>query len=119
MICEVDTLSGWLNSQIEDRDWSLRETARRAGLSPSVVSDVLTEKIRASYDFCMGIAQALDVPPEDVLRRAGLLPKQQGYNPKAEELLGLFAHLGEMDQDELIALARLKLERLRKEQRGK
>ncbi len=64
----------WLRKEIKDRGWNYSELAHRAGVVSSTVSMVLSGRQRPGLAFCVGISQALDVPPEEALRRAGLLP---------------------------------------------
>jgi transcriptional regulator with XRE-family HTH domain len=64
----------WLGQQLEQRAWSSSELARRAGISQSSVSNVLTGKQVPGLEFCKGVAKALDMQPEEMLRLAGHLP---------------------------------------------
>lgn len=67
-------LTEWLDGERQARGWSLRELGRRAGVSHAQVSHVLSGSAIPGWDFCVGMARALGLPPEDVMRRAGLLP---------------------------------------------
>lgn len=69
-----DNFVPWLITELEDRDWSQRELARRADLSQTTVSLVIAQERLPSPEFCIAVAYALRIPPEDVLRRAGHLP---------------------------------------------
>ncbi len=115
----ADQLADWLSSRIREQGWSLREAARRSGLSPTLVSDVVAGRVSPGFDFCVAMARALDLPAEDLLRRAGLLPEPPGFSPLAGEILELFAKLSAEDQQELIEIARLKLARIRRGQRAR
>ena len=44
-------------------------------MGSSTVSMVITEQHGPSVDFCVGVAKALKIPPEQVLREAGILPE--------------------------------------------
>jgi transcriptional regulator with XRE-family HTH domain len=67
-------IGDWLGQQLQERGWSSSELARRAGVSQSSVSNVLTGKQIPGLEFCKGVAQALDVRTEELLQRAGHLP---------------------------------------------
>lgn len=69
-----DKLSTWIVREIEQRGWSHRELARRAGVSQTAVSGTLSGDRKAGADFCIKVAQALGEPPEKALRLAGILP---------------------------------------------
>lgn len=65
----------WLTSEINSRGWTNSELARRAGVRHSTISMLLSGHNKPGLDVCVGIAKAFKVSPEDVLRRAGLIPK--------------------------------------------
>lgn len=67
-------LTEWLNQQAEDRGWSYREMARRAGLSHSAISNVVSGVSLPGWDFCLGISRATGEDPIRIFRLAGLLP---------------------------------------------
>lgn len=69
-----NNLSAWLANELENRGWSARELARRAGVSHTPIAKALTGETRPSSDVCLGIARALGKQPEYVLRLAGHLP---------------------------------------------
>jgi transcriptional regulator with XRE-family HTH domain len=66
--------SDWLSGEVETRGWSFRELSRRAGVSSSAVSQVVTQTTFPGPSFCNGVARAFGLPPETVFRKAGLLP---------------------------------------------
>ena len=76
----------WVVEELKSRGWNNSELARRAGVGHSTISGILSYQRRPGLDFCIGVARAFKLPPEDVLRRAGLLPPAL---PKKDELLGL------------------------------
>ena len=59
----------WLSTQLKGRAWSQRELARRAGLSGTAVSTVLSRQRNPGWDFCLAIAEPLGEPPI-LLRKA-------------------------------------------------
>jgi len=67
-------LTQWLSEEVDRRGWSYREIARRGGLSSGAISNVMTGNASPGWDLCLGLARALDVAPEEVFRKAGLLP---------------------------------------------
>ncbi len=74
----MEKFVSWLKKKMQIRNIGNNELARRAGFSNSYVSDILTEKKEPTYNFCEGIAKALDQPLELVLRKARLLPPKSG-----------------------------------------
>lgn len=73
----------WLYAELETRGWSNSELARRVGVTASAMSRITNRQVQASYETCIGIAQALGYPPEQVLRKAGLLPPWPGKDDQS------------------------------------
>jgi transcriptional regulator with XRE-family HTH domain len=71
-------LSDWLMTHMQINNLGTRETARRAGISHPLISDIINGG-KASLETCTVLAELFNTPPEEVLRMAGLLP------PKAEK----------------------------------
>ena len=83
----------WLEGQLEERGWSSSELARRAGISQSSVSNVLTGKQVPGLEFCKGVAEALDVRTEELLQQAGHLPPMPAPVVEEREALRLLRGL--------------------------
>ena len=108
----MDDFVKWLNAQTERRSWSNNELGRRAGVSRSTISLVLTGQQSPTWEFCYRMAQALKEPPEKVFRLAGLLPPAPPErDPLIQELLEIARKLDAADRDELLAYARLRYQR--------
>lgn len=67
----------WLKEEIEARQWTQSEFAKQSGLAPSTVSMVLKLQKSPGTSFCKRAAAALNLPPSEVMRRAGHLPDTQ------------------------------------------
>lgn len=89
----MSELTTWLNQEVDQRGWSFNELARRADVSSGHVSLVMTERQKPGYEFCVKVANALDEPPENVLRLAGLLPPIPEPVAEEREMLNLFRQL--------------------------
>ena len=106
MVDSSDTLIEWINEQLEEQGWSMRELARRAELAPTTISEVIAGKAKPGLEFCKGVARAFHVAPEDVLRKAGLLPYITPTVRQNEELLHYFTQLPPDDRQRLITMTR-------------
>lgn len=94
MFIEVkNTFATWIINELDRRGWNQSELARRAGLSPTAVSDVLSSRRNPGLVFCDGIAQAFKMPSEDVYRIAGLLPGETDADPTLSKIQHLFSAL--------------------------
>jgi len=67
----------------------------------------------------VAIARALQIPPERVFRKAGLLPPKPDETPTLRELLYLASQLPDEDLDKLLTVARAFNEETRQERRRK
>jgi transcriptional regulator with XRE-family HTH domain len=99
----------WLNRELAERGWSDNQLARHAGISHSVISRARGGS-PPKWEACEALAQALQLPPELVFRKAGLLPPENDEIAGWEEWKHLLARLPEQDRYELLRIARLKLE---------
>jgi len=61
----------WVKKQLEERGMSLRELARKGKISHASASRILSGDQAVSRSFCVAIAQALGLPTDDVLAKAG------------------------------------------------
>jgi len=100
MVTELFT--EWINGEIRERGWSLRELARRSNLSSTAVINVMNQHRNAGSDFCKGLARALRISPEEVMRRAGILPPSPPHTMRLSEVLRLFASLPEERQETIL-----------------
>lgn len=99
---EMDTFSGWLLQELENRGWNQAELHRKSGLSKTIISDVISEKVTPGYEFCIAIGKALHIPPEIVMRLAGLLPPVPAKTEQHEKLLYMFEQLNAKDRQTIL-----------------
>ena len=69
--------SVWLKAELARRKWKPRELARRAELDDGIISRALSGARVPSTKSLERIADALDVPIEEVLRQVGILPPDE------------------------------------------
>jgi transcriptional regulator with XRE-family HTH domain len=100
-----DILVSWVNDEIAERGWSMRELARRGNISHSSVSLVLSGQRKATHEFCEAIATATGTPVTTVLRMAGLLPRYETRQELVDEILYYFDRMDSGKQRDLIAIA--------------
>lgn len=100
-------LSVWIQVELKERGWSQYELARRSGLSRSLISKTVANKIPASANFAVSIAHAFGVTPEKTLRLAGILPPlPESVDGLAAELVEIAQSLPTDKQEELLRFAR-------------
>lgn len=109
----------WLEEKIAERGLRPSDVAREGGVRPDVLSRILNRERNPGPDSLLGISKALDMQPEIVFRKAGLLPERAGIDPQRQEKIETLIHLIEQmkpeDQEEFIeqirALAGVKIKR--------
>jgi transcriptional regulator with XRE-family HTH domain len=103
----------WLTAEMRQRGWNNSELARQAHLVPSTVSMVLNGHNRPGLDFCVSIAQALQHPPETVLRRAGLLPPLPGpeEDMRLRDILEILQRLTPQEREAVLEYATWRLQK--------
>ena len=85
----MDDFVVWLNAEMKKRGWSLRQAARRVGVSYTAFADIADGQARPSADLCQRIALVFQISPEEVFCLAGLLP----LRPNEMLALGETVHL--------------------------
>jgi len=77
----MNTFMEWLDKQREKHRWTRAKLARMAGVSPTIIYLIARGKRVPGSLLCNGLAEALNLPREEVYRAAGLLPI---YHPKED-----------------------------------
>lgn len=109
----MDNLQTWMLREIEKRGWVHAELARRARVSPSHVSRVLSGEATPGLDLVVGLSRALGVSTDEICRMAGLLPPAvrdpgPAYhlgNNLEEQLARAFGRLEVADKELVISVA--------------
>ncbi len=103
-------LASFITQQIGDpkRDWSIRELARRAGLSSATIVDVLNSKRKPGLRFYLGISRALNVSVERLLALTGEIPPKLDLEEDlvVAELVEITRNLSPMFRESLLSIAR-------------
>jgi transcriptional regulator with XRE-family HTH domain len=100
----------WLDHELAERGWNDNQLANRAGISHSVISKARRGTM-PRWDACAAIASALNIPADLVFRQAGLLPPLADEEAVLIELRFLISQLPARDRNELMQIARLKVQR--------
>jgi transcriptional regulator with XRE-family HTH domain len=101
----------WLTQELDRRGWSHRELARQMETSQSFVSRIIKGENPAGINFCHRVAKVLDVPPEKLLRLAGILPGEPAVNeselgPVSREIMELIQGLPPEDRQQILDYVR-------------
>lgn len=92
----------WLKLELQARNWSMSELARRSKLSHATVSNIVNGKRGISDLSLRSIAKALNMPPEQIYRIGGILPKARDASEEEEELLFLYNQLNDKDRQTIL-----------------
>lgn len=107
-----DDLKAWISQEVEQRGWSYRELARRAGVSHTLISRTLSGDMAPSADFCIKVANTINESPEKLLRLAGILPTSPASDDSAfQEIMELVRSLPPEDQKEILEYVRFRYQR--------
>jgi transcriptional regulator with XRE-family HTH domain len=96
----------WFRRQLESREWSQAEFARRAGVSRNVVSQWANGARRPNTESAARIALALFIPLDEVLGAAGLRPLNAADPPHIARFVWMIRHL-RWDDDRIAGLTGL------------
>ena len=103
----------WLTYEMSSRELSQSDLARKAGISQTSISNVLSQKREPGPEFCIAIAKVFGISPESAFRKAGLLPPETSLKEPSEsyadpaELEAFRDILRQLDPDEIEELKRI------------
>lgn len=82
----MDNINNWLLKEMKSRNWSQAELARRAGVSRTAISDVLSGKRMMGKDLAQSVAEAFKIPVTEIYRVIGILPPEPSENPLIKQI---------------------------------
>jgi transcriptional regulator with XRE-family HTH domain len=95
-------LALWLNEQVSVRGWTLRQVARKSGLSHTTVVDIANgQRANPEIGTVTRLAKAFGADPVELCRVAGILPQRRLIGEGRADY-----DLGEDDDVRLIRLYR-------------
>ena len=102
----METFGDWLALELQHRGWTQAELSRRARIRPGSLSRIMNGLRNVGPDMAGAIARALGMPPEDVLRRAGLLPAVPEDTAETTEASRIIGRLPEATRRVVMAMLR-------------
>lgn len=115
IILTMESIRDYLNSELNKRNWKAADLARCSGLDTGLISNIMNGNRNMGTASATAIAKALHVPPEQVFRKAGLLPEIPKNDERTEELLFLYNSLPEREQENLISYVQIRVMMLDRE----
>ena len=95
----------WLTGEIRQSGLSYSEIARRGGITHGRISQVMSGELPGA-NFCLGIARGLNLPPEEVMRRAGILPSLPPEVAEEREVIRIVRELSRQLRQSALAMLR-------------
>lgn len=99
---KIMNMSEWLKAKLSETGITQAELSRRSGISQGHITKVLNGERGLGEQGIKGIAEAFKVPPEEVFRIAGLLPKVPLGTAKEEKLLFYFRQMNDDQQQDVL-----------------
>lgn len=90
-----------IDQEMKQRNLGVRQAAAVIGTShPTLGRALAGEKI--SFEFAVQLAPFLHIPPENVMRLAGLMPNIDDNKAEVKQLLYLFEQLDQKDRQTIL-----------------
>lgn len=104
-------LKAWIEEQLEQRSWSMREASIKAGLSEGRISQFLRDEGAPGIEACIKLGGLFNVPPTYVLFLAGYLERDpgRGIPPMTQKLLDTLEPLNDSPHYERMIRALLEV----------
>lgn len=103
-----EIFSDWLKKILKDKGWTQGELYRRSGVSRGALSNIISKRRDPSPETCNQIAEALNLPAEFVLRKAGYLDPLKPDSAVVSQILEIVRQLNDSDQKEVLKYARFR-----------
>lgn len=94
-----DTFSAWLRRQLQRREWTESDLARRMSTTPSVVNRWARGERVPSPQSCESLADVLLIDVNEVLERAGHKPREIEL-PPGDPRRTIIALIRQLDPDD-------------------
>ena len=98
--------ANWLLAELEQRGWTQADLARRAGISKTSISDLISGRRNIGTDLATNIAKGLHVPVGEVYRAAGLLPQEKKIDEDIEQIVHELQDLTREEKREFLSYIR-------------
>lgn len=102
ILLAMESVMLYLEQELEKRGWKQADLARYANMDTGMVSNIMSGKRNIGPTTGVSIAQALNVPPEFIFRKAGLLPEMPEPTAQTEQLLHLFNQLDDEEKEDAL-----------------
>jgi transcriptional regulator with XRE-family HTH domain len=104
----------WLDGILAERNLTRADLARRAGIGQSTLSLIGSGDRNPGSEVCLAIARALKIPPEEVLRVAGILPPVRSGSALDDRIVHLMGLLSDDEKNMLLEFSELLVHRREK-----
>jgi transcriptional regulator with XRE-family HTH domain len=74
-------IPGWIKQQLQRRDWTAADLARRTGVGTGRISEWMSGHRRPNPASCIVLADAFGADPDDVLVIAGYRAAPESFDP--------------------------------------
>lgn len=111
----IENFAGWLESELAARNWRPADLAKRSALPQATISNILNGNRDIGPKVAVMIADALELSPVYVFRRAGLLPPEEGTPAdfSFDEILEIMKNLPPAERREIVDYALFRFRRSR------
>ncbi len=113
----MENFGDWLLKELENRNWSQSDLVKAAGISRGTLSNIISGTRGIGEKSLIAIANALNISPITLFRKAGLLP-EAGELVAFDDWQHLLAQLSPEEQEEMRQIAVMKIERNRKAEKS-
>lgn len=100
----MNPLGKYLTSELKNKHWDQVDLAHAVDISEATISRIISGQRKPSFKLCNAISKALDLPPELVLEKAGLIPKKKKQTDMVTTITHKVSMLSEKDQKVILKI---------------
>lgn len=109
MLAIMNNFSRWLQEELNKREWTQADLARKASVSRAAVSDVMSGKRNVGRDLAVAISTALNVPLAEIFRANGILPPMAETSARSRQVEHLLSQLPDDEYDGVIEYIKMRM----------
>lgn len=109
MTCAMNTVTSfgdWLQGVLNERKMKPADLANMAHLGSGTLSDIISGRRNVGTEVATSIADALDLPQEEVFRAAGILRPKKAKSQRIDQIVHILEGMTEDEQQEYLSYIR-------------
>ena len=108
------SFADWLQAALDERNMKPADLSNQAGLGRGTLSDIFSGRRKPGTELATAIADALNIPQEEVFRAAGILRPNKKINETVAQIVHEVTQRPPEEQQEFLSYIRWRINQRKK-----